>query len=159
MPKSIIISPWSKIMRNNLENPKNYPYWNQVVIELNANNIKTIQVGVNGERLIGAREVLFNLSIKQLSDLIKSTDTWISVDNFFQHLAHIVGKPGIVIWSKSNPEIFGYKNNVNLLKGKMYLRPDQFNIWEQCSFDIESFVEPKKVIDSVKEHLDRERYI
>ena len=42
----IIISPYSKPLRNGLNNPKNYPYWKELISLINE---EIIQVGVDGE--------------------------------------------------------------------------------------------------------------
>jgi hypothetical protein len=38
--------------------------------------------------------------------------------------------PGCVIWGVSDPNIFGYFYNKNILKNKSYLRNDQFGVWK-----------------------------
>ena len=147
--KTIIISPYSKKMRNGKQNPKNFPYWEDVIRKLKAEGHFTIQVGVEGEALIGADDVKFGLPIKKLAELIKKCHTWISVDNFFQHLCYVLGKPGVVIFGRSDPRIFGHELNDNLLKDRSYLRERQFNFWEEVEHSDECFVEPTVVIDTI----------
>jgi hypothetical protein len=60
-------------------------------------------------------------------------------------MAKHLGKPGIVLWSVSDPEIFGYPENLNLLKDRKYLRKDQFAVWEAVTLDPETFVGPEEV--------------
>jgi len=146
----IIISPYSKRLRNGKENPKNYPYWPDLVKGLKEKGFYIIQVGVEGEKKIdGVDEVLFNKPFKDLVALLKDCDTWISVDNFFQHLAYVHDKPGFVICGQSDPEIFGHKENVNILKDRKYLRPLQFDIWERAECSTDCFVEPGAIIDKI----------
>jgi ADP-heptose:LPS heptosyltransferase len=83
--------------------------------------------------------------------LINKCNVWIAVDNFFQHLAFMGGKRGIVIFSQSDPEIFGHKENVNLLKGRQYLRERQFDIWETSEYKEEVFVTSIDVINAVNQ--------
>jgi ADP-heptose:LPS heptosyltransferase len=152
--KKIIISPYSRRLRGkDTENPKNYPYWDELVELLTENNYYIIQVGVEGEKRlrggIGGIEYKFNLPLKELKKLVEECDAWISVDNFFQHFCSLVGKPGIVLFGQSDPLIFGHPENINLLKDRKYLRPDQFNIWEACEQNKEAFVEPRKVLNAV----------
>jgi len=159
MKKTIIVSPFAKKMRNRLPNgdekinPKNYPFWNDVVRVLQKKNYHVIQIGVEGESSIGADEIRHNLSLQELQKLLNSCDSWISVDTFFQHFATYYRKRGVVIFGKSDPNIFGYDQNINLLKDRKNLRPDQFGLWETVDFNINDFVEPNAVIDAVEKLL------
>ena len=72
-----------------------------------------------------------------------------SCDSFFQHLGWDEGVPGIVLWSVSDPLIFGHPENVNLLKSREYLVPNQFLWWEDVEHKSERFVEPEIVINSL----------
>ena len=148
--KTIIISPWSRDLRDGKLNAKNYGSWPELVVLLRQNGYKTIQVGVTNEKLIGADEVKFNLPVSDLADLIKSCDLWISVDNFINHYASYLGKRGIALWGVSDPKIFGYEKNINLLKSRSYLRPDQFGFWEGVPYNKEAFVEPEVVLKQVE---------
>lgn len=143
----IIISPYSQKLRGKLtENPKNYPWWPELIQLLQGNEL--IQVGVGDEpRLIGCAHE-FNLSYPKLKELLLSCDLFFSVDNFFPHFAHHYGKHGVVLWGPSNPEIFGYSQNLNLYKDKSYFRPDQFGLWESCERIEEAFVSPTKVFEA-----------
>ena len=138
----IIISPYAQKLRNGKENPKNYPYWKEL-IELIQEPI--IQVGVEGEKKL-VDDCRFNLSIIELKKLINECNTWISVDSMFQHLAWDCCKKGIVLWSQSDPLIFGHKENTNLLKDRLYLRQNQFLWWEDIDYKKEAFVLPEEII-------------
>jgi ADP-heptose:LPS heptosyltransferase len=154
--KKIIISPYSKKPRKTKPtdpdkiNPKNYPFWNLVVVKLKAKGYHVIQVGVAGEEPIGANEIKSNLSIKDLKELLMSCSTWASVDNFFNHFATYYGKKGVVIFGRSDPEIYGYAQNINLLKDRSCLRVDQFGLWESDEFRRDVFVDSDIVIDAIE---------
>lgn len=150
----IIISPYAQKLRNGKINPKNYPYWQELVEQLYKNKFEVVQVGVNGEEPL-VSDFRKNLSLDKLSNLVNECDTWISVDSFFQHFCWDLKKPGIALWSQSNPEIFGHPENINLLKDKKYLRPNQFHIWEQCDYNKEAFVEPDQVVKCLHDLLKR----
>ena len=141
----IIISPFSKQLRNGKNNPKNYPYWKKLIACLVLMGEEVIQVGVEGEEQL-TRDFRTNLSLKELEELVKSCKTWISVDSFFQHFCWDIGKPGIVIWGQSDPNIFGHRENINLLKDRKYLRPNQFWMWEQCDYRDDCWVTPEEVV-------------
>ncbi len=146
----IIISPFSRGLIDGKPHPKNYPIesWKQVIKTLKLNH-EIIQVGVTGEEIL-THDFRFDLPIPKLVELLKEVDLFISVDNFMQHMAHHYGRRGIVIFSQSDPRLFGYPENTNLLKDKKYLRQNQFWLWEQAEFIEESFVDPSEVIKAVE---------
>jgi len=148
--KTIIISPYSKLMRNGTKNPKNYPYWVELVRLLHEKGYHTIQVGVAGEEPIGAKEIHIGLPLRKLEGMIKKCDIWISVDNFFHHLADLIGKQGFVLFGQSDPVIFGHESNINILKDREYLRALQFAPWEESKHQEDAFLKAEdvmKVID------------
>jgi ADP-heptose:LPS heptosyltransferase len=142
----IIISPYSKSLRNGKENPKNYPYWEEVLKEIKE---PVIQIGVAGEKQL-CEDFRKNLSFDELRLLLKECRTWISCDSFFQHFAWKEGKRGIVIFSRSDPLIFGHPENVNLLKSRDLLTPYQFITWEEQEYVKEAFIEPSEVIKALE---------
>lgn len=149
MKKSILISPFSKELRDKSYNPKNYPWWSEVIKGLK-DEFDIIQIGVEGEvRLVD--DVRHNLPLAEVKKLILSCYKWISVDNFLPHCAHLLGKPGIAIWGISDPNVFGYPENKNLLKSRKNLRENQFYIWDGLKYDKNVFVAPEVVIKAVKE--------
>jgi ADP-heptose:LPS heptosyltransferase len=142
----IILSPYAKTMRNGQQHPKNYPFWEEVISQINEH---IIQVGIEGEVPL-VDDFKKNLSLDDLATLIKEAKTWMSVDSFFQHYCWSLGKPGVVLWGQSDPVIFGHPENVNLLKDRTYLREKQFWLWEQCSFREDAFVTPDEVLEALK---------
>jgi ADP-heptose:LPS heptosyltransferase len=141
----LIIHPFAQKLLNGKENPKNYPYWEELVYELQK-TMRVVQIGVEGEKQL-VEDFRKNLPMVQLRQLVKECKTWIGVDSFFQHLAWSEGKPGIVLWSVSDPNIFGHPENTNLLKDRSYLAPNQFLWWEQTEHNPEAFVKPKEVLE------------
>lgn len=157
--KKVVISPFSKKLRNGENNPKNYPHWQKVINLLKNEGIYVIQVGRSdqGETIFEANETQFDLSQKDLQKLVKTCDSWACVDNFFHHMCSLIlDKPGVVVWGKSNPDIFGYSHNINLLKGKSYLRVKQFDIWEHEKYNPNCWVSPEKVFQSIVDLLNRQ---
>jgi ADP-heptose:LPS heptosyltransferase len=138
----IVISPYSKKLRNGKNNPKNYPYWKELVSLIEE---PIIQVGVEEEEQL-VDDFRKNLNLNELKTLVLQSRTWISVDSFFQHFCWDLDKPGIVLWGQSDPLIFGHSKNINLLKNRSYLREKQFWLWEQCDYKEDCFVKPKEVI-------------
>jgi ADP-heptose:LPS heptosyltransferase len=138
----IIISPWAKKLRNGKNNPKNYPWWTDLVKLIDE---PIVQVGTHDEEQL-VDDFRKDLSLPELKTLILECRTWISVDSFFQHYAWDIGKYGIVLWGQSDPIIFGHSENINLLKGRKYLRDKQFWWWEQCDYNADAFVKPEEII-------------
>lgn len=138
----ITIAPYAQKLRNGKENPKNYPYWEELISQIDE---PIIQVGVEGEKQL-VDNFVKNRHISELCELIGECRTWIGVDSFFQHLAWREGKSGIVLWGPSDPLIFGHPENVNLLKSRDYLAPNQFLWWEQTEHLAQRFVEPDEVL-------------
>lgn len=66
-------------------------------------------------------------------------DTWIAPDSYWQHFAWYEGKPGIVVFSQSDPLLFGHDCNTNIYKDKGYFRKDQYATWEQAQYNEDAF--------------------
>lgn len=147
---TIIISPYSRTLSNGKQSPKNYPYFKEVAKGLQAVGFNIIQIGIMGEKSLGIGDFLCGLPLKKLEKMKEECLIWIGVDNFFVHLGN---KPGIVIYGPSDPLIFGYTYNTNLLKDRKYLRKLQFDIWEAEVYDSERFVEPSVVINAVLDNI------
>jgi len=139
----IIISPFSKTLRNGKTNPKNYPYWKELIRLIDE---PIVQVGIDGEEQL-VDDFRKNLSLDELEILVNQCRTWISCDSFFQHFAWDKQKYGIVLWSVSDPNIFGHPENINLLKDRKYLVQNQFLWWEHTEYDATKFVEPEVVLE------------
>lgn len=143
----IIIAPYAQKLRNGKLNPKNYPYWEELIKLIDE---PIVQVGIKGEKQL-VDDFRMNLPISELRKLIQECRTWIGVDSFFQHLAWDENKKGIVLWGVSDPLIFGHPENINLLKDRSYLAANQFLWWELTEHNNERFVKPQEVM----EHLNK----
>jgi ADP-heptose:LPS heptosyltransferase len=142
----IVIAPYAKQLLSGKRNPKNYPFWDALIPLLPR---PIVQVGIDGEKQL-VQDFRKNLPVQVLRNLIGMCDTWISCDSFFQHLAWDEGKPGIVLWSVSDPNIFGHSENINLLKSRDCLAPNQFLWWEATEYDPNKFVEPERVLEALQ---------
>ena len=146
----IIISPYSRLLKNGKENPKNFPNWSKVISSLTLRGIEVVQVGSRGEvRIEGTSDFRVGLPLNELATLVNQSQTWASVDNFFPHLCALQSTIcGVVVFGPSDPLIFGYPQFVNLVR-REFLRKDQFKPWEDCEFNPDAFVDPGQVIDSI----------
>lgn len=143
----IIIAPFAQKLRNGNVNPKNYPFWKELINQIDE---PIIQVGVDGEEQL-TDDFRVGLSVPELRSLLHECRTWISCDSFFQHLGWDENVPGIVLWSVSDPNIFGHPENINLLKSRNYLVPNQFLWWENVEHDPQKFVNPETVLNHLKQ--------
>ena len=138
----IIISPYAKKLHNGKVNPKNYPYWKELIKLIDQ---PIIQVGVDGEEQL-VPDFRKNLSLDELGKLVDECKTWVSCDSFFQHFCWDRKKYGIVLWSVSDPNIFGHPENTNLLLDRKHLAPNQFLWWDFTEYDATKFVLPEEVV-------------
>ena len=142
----IIIAPYAQKLRTGNLNPKNYPYWKELIEQIKE---PIIQVGVEGETQL-VPDFRKNLPILELRTLLKECRIWISIDSFIQHLGWDEGKKGIVLWGPSDPLIFGHPENINLLKDRSTLVENQFLWWEFVEHKNDRFVKPKEVLAYLK---------
>ena len=142
----IIIHPFSKALPSGKVNPKNFPYWQELIAMIDE---PIVQIGVTGERQL-VDDFRCDLPIAELRSLIQECRTWVGVDSFFQHLCWTENKPGVVLWSVSDPLIFGHPENTNLLKDRRFLAPNQFLWWEATEFNIDSFLLPVEIIPHIQ---------
>ena len=156
--KIIILSCWSKPLRNGSWNAKNpdKSWWERLVKLLKTKGYIIWQVLQGSEiKLKLVDRHLHDLDLWILGQNILTCAAWISPDNFFHHWALLqFKKPGVVIWSQSDPTIFGHEGNVNLLKDPKYLRPKQFELWEAAVYDASAFIEPEEVVQAVEKLIN-----
>ena len=144
----IIIAPFAKKLITGRRNPKDYPFWEQVIAGIKE---PIVQVGVEGEQQL-VEDFRKNRPINELRRLVGECRTWVSCDSFFQHLAWDEGRPGVVLWGPSDPLIFGHPENINLLKSREHLVKNQFLWWEHTEHKSERFVSPEEVL----KHINKE---
>jgi ADP-heptose:LPS heptosyltransferase len=145
----ILISPYSKKLVNGNRNPKNYPYWKELIALIDE---PIVQVGIDGEEQL-VDDFRKNLSLNELGKLIDDCRTWISCDSFVQHFGWSRGKKGIVLWSVSDPNIYGHPENINLLKDRSYLAKNQFLWWDFVEYNPDAFVSPEEVIYNLQNNI------
>lgn len=141
----ILIHCHAAPLRTGMPNPKTFDRWPALVPLLPQ---PIVQIGSASEdRYVD--DFRADLPLSEIRQLVVACDFWVSVDSFLPHLAHHIPKPGVVIWSKSDPTHFGYPENLNLLKSRSYLRPRQFRIWDEESFDPGAFMDPAAIATAI----------
>lgn len=152
----ILIHPFAQKMRNGLDNPKTPPAWWWPAFLAALREPDVVQIGVPGEAAL-VPDVRVNLPLRNIRALVRDCAYWIAVDSFLPHLAQHEHKPGVVIWSQSDPTLWGYPGNLNLLKSPEYLRKRQFRIWEDASYRSDAFVSPLEAVRAVQAWTRQER--
>jgi ADP-heptose:LPS heptosyltransferase len=127
-------------------NPKNYPWFKELINELKEFNF--IQIGVDGDTQY-TEDFRKGLSFKEIKELTKQCKSWIAVDSFYQHLAWELKRPGMCIFGYSDPEIFGHTENLNIVK-KNYLRKEQFLTWEETNYNEKVFQDPLILVNKFR---------
>lgn len=128
---------------NGQRNPKDYPYWDQLIALLtNA-----------GYEVKPVKELPFS----ELEVFLKSSLTVIAADSFVQHFCWSIGKQAIVLWGSGDPLIFGHPENINLLKSREYLRPGQFDMWMGVPYREDIFVDAEEVFKQVQQYFPLQR--
>lgn len=155
--KIVLISCWSKPLRNGKWNAKSpsKEYWTKLVKLLKDKGYDVWQCGQGPEiRIKFVDRYLWDKDLWLLGEQILICDIWISPDNFFHHWALLqFKKPGIVIWSQSDPSIFGHEKNTNMLKDKKYLRDKQFELWEVATYNTDAFPTIEEVVKEVEKMI------
>jgi len=145
----VVISPYSQTP----DHAKSYPYWEELVKLLNSCGVKVVQIGRSGEpEIAGVHSIIYDYSFSKIDNLVSKCRTWISVDNFLPHLVNCMDKPvvGHVIFSQSDPKIFGYGYNNNILKSRKFLRAEQFRNWVGVEQRREMFDSAKDMFVKIK---------
>lgn len=153
----ILIFPWSRNTSEGKPSPKNFPYWGETVAGLAASGHEVLQLSCAQEAAVPGARRMDDLPLEKIAELIKSSETWLSVDNFAHHMAWTLKEPGIVIFGMSDPAIFGHPENINILKDARYLRARQFGLWSQEPENPAAFVGPQAVLEAVRLSIKRRR--
>jgi len=109
--KNIVIAPASDSPRKMISPAK----WESLTGKLIKKNFLVIQVGRLYDRHIkGTYSLLGITKPKQLIGLLKKIDLVITVDNFIMHAANLSKAPAIVVFGPTEPEIYGYADQISL---------------------------------------------
>lgn len=137
----ILISKGVRPLRNSNRSAKEYPYWEDLTKLL-------IQEGYTVEELT-------EMPLPELKSKIETSLTVIATDSFVQHFCWSIQKIAVVLWGYGDPNIFGHEENINLIKSRGNLRPNQFDTWENVPYNPNVFVPPSEVVDCLKQHFPR----
>jgi hypothetical protein len=149
----IILQPYAAIPKNATElgkNPKDWPYFNELVAAMPEHEF--VQIGFGDKPIVGAEQ--FVGTRNDILRLLRDADTFVCVDTWLQHLATLhAAKRGVVIFTRSQPYMFGHRSNINLLKSYMYVLSPYIR-WDAIDYTSAAFIGVDKVIQAIKEVLD-----
>lgn len=142
----IALSPYCRNIGK--PNPKEYPFFQELIQLINNkyDNCHWTQISISGQEIIpGINDTIIDLPIKFLSKALKEFDCIICCDSMIQHLCYLLEIKCIVIFSVSDPLIFGHEENINILKDRNYLSKNQFLTWEYQDYKNKAFIDPEKI--------------
>lgn len=150
----VLLAPFAVRLPDGSVNPKSPPtsFWRPIVKHIQSLGYTVVHVSGYPEPSVGADESVVRPEIEDLERMLKNCAFFVSVDTFLQHLGNMVGKRGVVVWSQSDPAIFGYPENINVFKDRKYFRKLQFQTWAQTPYMEEAFPSPgdvKKAVDAM----------
>lgn len=145
----VIINPYAKRLLDGRTSPKDYPYWNEL-ISMAGNSYQFTQIGLPGEPIInGVTSAYLGVNLCRIKEVTMEHDMFVAIDSFLPHLCHLYNIRGVVIFGLSDPNLFGYSENINLLKDRKYLRVRQFACWGEEQYNPDVFISPEKVVEAM----------
>ena len=136
------------------ETPKAWPYFKELVEMLSAKGVECHQFCAS-EPTEYCDTVFRNTPLSKLHAKVKEYDTFVSVDSFYQHMNHCGDKKiGVVIFTVSDPKIYGYPYNKNILKDEKYLRNNQYLLYRYEDLNRNACPEPHAVFEAVMSLLE-----
>lgn len=151
----IAIFPGAKYLSDGKLSAKYYPAWGKIIGCLQLLGHEVHQFGVPGDENLLCDKTVFTTNPLDVEKALGDYDLFIATDTWIQHMANYIDckTPGIVLWSLSDPAIFGYKWFVNLAKPE-YFRKDQHAVWIGVEPVNDAFADFKTVLDTVKRIME-----
>ena len=143
---------------------KCYPYWDELAYILTNKGYHITQLGIGDQKRICAGignpniDYVWDKPLKEVEDVVRQVGDFVAIDNFLHHLAHQLGVRGAVIYGPSDPRLFGYSDQINIIKKYEYLRKDQLGfyrdyVWEH---DKEGWYGAEEVYKIISNTVSRE---
>ena len=106
-----------------------------------------------------ANATMLNLPFRQAMAAIQFSDKRLFIDSFAQHAAQAFGLKSVITWVSNPPEVFGYKNNINIISDVKPLPRhtpeaflEEYNITgtlEESPYDTDILFDSKKIIEAI----------
>ena len=143
---------------------KNWPFENwQKVVDHFFKRIVFIQIGgPNDPVLNNVISMVRTFSIRLSSAFIYSTDFFIGIDSFPNHVAGALSKPAVVLFGSTSPTGSGYPSATNIWTGEecspCYREYNSISVHKKppCPYDIKCMkgISVERVVHSIEEELD-----
>lgn len=142
-------------------NLKSYPYWGPVVRAIRDAGLSVTQLGVDGDTMLDVDEFLLNRPMGDLRDRIARATLALSVDTWLHHAAHALGVPAVVVWTVTDPLVYGYRSHTNLIGSGESLTANQFGfmdaMWAGMKSTPPAYVTPAQIVKAVLEVAERRK--
>ena len=92
--------------------------WEEISSYLNKYGICPVQIGKSSESIIKGSITATHLSLNQQYTVIKNSMMHLGSDGFFSHVAAKYNKPSIVLWGMTPWQIWGHRNQSNVISPK-----------------------------------------
>jgi len=134
---------------------KNWPYFADL-IALNP-EVEFIEILIPGQVPVeGATP--FTGTRREIINLLNECSLFISIDSWLQHLAKWnTDADGVVIFSRSNPALFGYKEFENVFKSNKYFKASPYEAWGPMDILADAFPTVEQVQNSFVKLLHKSK--
>lgn len=152
----------SKGNKHSLAKQWPWEYYNQFIEKFKARypKIEIIQIGDNTtERVIGADRYILGESLELVKYILQGALFHLDIEGGLMHLTSQIGTKCIVIYGPTQPDFFGYKNNINIVSEKCGGCYCLYNDTLRCARDLEKpecmwSITPEMVMERVEEHME-----
>jgi len=122
---------------NSAGKAKEWPFFEEL-ISLNP-EVNFVEVLIEGQNPTKGAAAMYGTR-KEILQELKDSDMFISIDSWLQHLASMqTDKLGLVIFSRSNPAIFGYPKFANVFENTKYFKSNPYEAWSPVDIMTEAF--------------------
>ena len=135
---------------------KMYPYWTYLSILLKEKGHIVKQLKFLNEPAVNNVEIVDNPSHIKIVELLKDKNSYlISNDSFIPHLLnyHLPNKKSFVLFGVTDPKIYGYSQNINILKSNNFLLPNQFLNLDKLKSDKNIWPEPIFILEIIEKNV------
>jgi hypothetical protein len=135
---------------------KTYPFWNILIDNLKEAGYKVVQFKFKNEPSYNNVDEVITPSFPTIVELLKDPDSYlISNDSFIPHLLNVYlpTKKNFVLFGCTNPDIYGYSQNINILKSKSFLVENQFTVLKDLQPNKNMWIEPIFILEIIEKNL------
>lgn len=127
--------------------------WEEICKYLNTLGICPVQIGKSNEPVMAGAVVATHLPLSQQYSVVQNSKLFLGSDGFFTHIAAKYEKPSIVLWGITPWQVWGHKNQYDVISPKFECLWWTHYNWahdSRCSEIMNAIT-----IDMVKEKIDK----